>query len=137
MTEVIRIGLGRLVPMLLVLWACGDVPQGGTALAPGAQEVATPAEETPTPPPADPGTPDEDPARAYAAAVAARKGQDVERAARLYRRACEADHAQACFALAGLIESGKAQAASPGEGDELRQRACRGGSVAACDSLGH
>jgi TPR repeat protein len=50
---------------------------------------------------------------------------DPVRVAGAYRAACEPGRvARACSALAGLIETGKAQAAAPGEAAKLRQSAC-------------
>ena len=86
------------------------------------------------------------PKRCYNLALAELRGLrgavDQSRAARLYKRACDADTVNACSNLAVMLEDAPALLGTPPpvSATELYKRACDGGYDPACmrlDILGH
>ena len=62
--------------------------------------------------------------------------QDFDRAADLYRRACNRRYANACYGLAVLYEAGTGVPRQPARAATLFQRACDLGHADACGSVG-
>ena len=58
--------------------------------------------------------------------------QNYQRAARLYREACEDRHGEACFRLAGLYQKGAGVYRDSSEATRHMAQACRAGYAAAC-----
>lgn len=63
-------------------------------------------------------------------------GGPPERAAALYRRACDGEELTACTRLGVLYGDGRGVEPDPGRAAELHQRSCDGGSPLGCTHLG-
>jgi TPR repeat protein len=61
--------------------------------------------------------------------------QDFDRAAELYRRACNRRYAEACYGLGVLYESGTGTWRQPARAASFFQRACDLGYDAGCESI--
>jgi TPR repeat protein len=62
--------------------------------------------------------------------------KDYERAAKLFRRACEGGHARGCYGLGVLYNRGEGVARDAERAATLFRRACEGGHALGCNNLG-
>jgi TPR repeat protein len=61
--------------------------------------------------------------------------QDRAEAARLYRKACDGDHARSCFNLGLLYFTGDGVRRSQSRAVRFLRKGCKGGEADACDAL--
>ncbi len=66
---------------------------------------------------------------------AAMRHPDIEKAAALYRTACDAGKANACYSLATLLHTGRGVPKNDNEAFGFFQKACQSHFEAACDAI--
>ena len=143
--------MGALLVLASIWVACrGEVDRPpAPAVEPGphrpvvvpASKAAEPA-EVPDPPPPGPVTKgavcgQRTPAACYSAGVELRRRGQAAQAAELFDAACADGELRACTRLAAMLRDGEGGTADEARARALLEGACRQGSAAACDALGH